>query len=98
MKCVLFLIASLFSIIAEAQSYRCFQTNAVPYFTSQQYHLKDIRVDSVKTINSDIHYFLYRTPRGSSLFFGTTLDSNGGSWVGKEVIEQPDGATIIPNL
>lgn len=88
----------LFSI-SYGQNYSLFQPNVVPYFTSQHHHLKGIRVDSVKIINNETHYFLYHTPRGnwgSSSFH--ILDTNGGSWVGQEVVERQNGVMIIPNL
>jgi len=87
-----------FSFSASAQDYRCLQLGSVPYFTSQEHHLKGIRVDSVKNINNDTHFFLYHTPRGSYNISMPQLDTNGGSWVGKEVIEKTDGATLFNNL
>jgi|GEM_PF-2305094 len=79
-----------------AQTYNLFQPNAVPYFISQDHHLKGIRIDSVKNINGETHYFLYHTPRGTLNYIQTIMDRNGGSWVGKEVIEHQDGLMIIP--
>ncbi|HTN46122.1 MAG TPA: T9SS type A sorting domain-containing protein [Flavipsychrobacter sp.] len=98
MKTLLTFVIGLFSVHCFSQQYGLFQPNTVHYFTSQSHHLKGIRIDSVKNSGNEVHYYLHRTPRGSWNFSMPTLDTNGGSWVGKKVIEMPDGITLIPNL
>lgn len=57
-----------------------------------------MRIDSVKSINGNVHFFPFRSARGSWKAMYPILDSNGGSWLGKEVVMQPNGITVFDNL
>lgn len=56
-----------------------------------------MRIDSVVTAGSDLVYYPYHTTRGNYLE-GKVLDSTGGSWLGKRVIQQADGAFLFDNM
>jgi len=60
--------------------------------------LRAIRIDSVKTSGTTTVYYPYHTPRGSYDITGTaqlSLDTKGGSWLGKEVRQLSDGTFIF---
>ncbi len=94
---VLLFIALCFSFESYAQNYQCLQGGVKHYFTNASGYLKGIRVDSVKAIGSNTIYFPFHTPRGD-YFTNPVLDVKGGSWLGKEVIQQSDGNFLFDNL
>lgn len=70
------------------QLYRCFTPTAKQYFVNNYGYLKGMRIDSVGPAgNGAWRYHPFRTPRGAS----GTLDHKGGSWLGHNVVAQPNG-------
>lgn len=51
----------------------------------------------MRASGSDIIYYPFHTVRGNYLS-GSTLDSNGGSWLGKKVIQKTDGTFLFDNI
>src|SRR3569833_4487661 len=87
----LILTIILFNVLfAHAQNYHCLQPGVIHYFTNGNGYLRGIRVDSTRTLSDTTVYYPFHTPRGS--YSGVTaLDSNGGSWLGKRVLQKSDG-------
>ena len=84
-----FLFTLLFSAyFCSAQNYQCLQSGVKHYFINGNGYLRGIRIDTVKTVGSDIEYFPYKTFRNSSL----PLDTTNGSWLGGHVIQKTDGS------
>lgn len=100
MKAWLLLIFCLiFFIPAKAQDYQCLQSGVKHYFINGNGYLRGIRIDSVRTSGTDIIYYPFHTARGNYLHTWTTpIDSNGGSWLGKKVIQQNDGTFLFDNI
>ncbi len=95
-RILLFLL--LIGNICHSQNYQCFQAGAKNYFTNEYGYLRGIRIDSVNTHTDYAEYFPYHTPRGRLSTSSTILDSNGGSWLGKRVIELNDGRFLFDNI
>jgi Secretion system C-terminal sorting domain len=93
----LFFLMLLISNIGHAQNYKCLQSGVRHYFTNGNGYLRGIRIDSVRTLGDSTVYYPFRTPRGGE---PTTLppDSIGGSWLGKRVIQKPDGTFIFDSF
>lgn len=89
----------LISNICHAQNWQCLQYGVKHYFTNANGYLRGIRIDSVKTVGSDVVYYPFHTPRGSydDTGYPIILDSNSGSWLGRQVIQQSDGTFIFDN-
>jgi hypothetical protein len=99
MKRLLFLLFLFLKTFCIAQNYQCLQGGVKHYFTNGSGYVRGIRIDSVRTSGSDIIYYPFHTPRGrylSSMY--TILDSNGGSWLGKKIIQQNDGTFLFDNI
>ncbi|MCW3124189.1 MAG: hypothetical protein JWQ38_3681 [Flavipsychrobacter sp.] len=82
------------------QNYDCLQAGVKRYFTNDYGYLRGMRIDSVVTSGSDEIYHPFHSDRGDYLVstLPYSLDSNGGSWLGKQVIKQPDGRFLFDNL
>ena len=87
----------LCSVIGNAQNYQCLQTGVKHYFINQGGYLRGIRIDSAKTFADSIVYYPYHTPRGRYLQ-NPALDSTGGSWLGKRVLQLNDGTFLFDNI
>ena len=102
MKKTLLITLTFFSfLVASAQNYQCLQSGVKHYFTNSSGYLRGIRIDSVRTSGTDMLYYPFHTPRGrySTIGVGTIpLDSNGGSWLGKKVIQQNNGTFLFDNM
>ncbi|MBX2904532.1 MAG: T9SS type A sorting domain-containing protein [Taibaiella sp.] len=94
-RALLALVFSLSILRAYAQNYKCFQPGAIHYFSNSEGYLRGIRIDSVRTIGSDTVYYPFHTVRG---YYCEELDCDGGSWLGKKVIEQPNGDFLFDNI
>lgn len=83
-----------------AQNYGCLQPGEQPWFTNGDAYLRGMRIDSTKTEGLNTVYYPYRTARAltGNFHYGFELDSNGGSWLGKRVVAQPDGMWQFDNL
>ncbi len=92
---IILILNSLFS--SHAQNYQCLQSGVKRYFINSNGYLRGMRIDSVRTSGSDVIYYPFHTARGNYLS-GSTLDSNGGSWLGKKVIQKTDGTFLFDNI
>ena len=99
MKHQLSLLFILFCCTAsiQAQNYQCLQSGVKHYFTNSQGYLRGIRIDSVRMMGDTTVYYPFHTPRGRYNASGgeVTLDSTGGSWLGKKVLQFSDGTYIF---
>ncbi len=99
MKNLLLLLLISASLIAEGQNYQCLQAGTKHYFTNGNGYLRGIRIDSVRTMGDTTVYYPFHTPRGAydpGLPLTTSsLDTNGGSWLGKRVLQKGDGTFIF---
>ncbi len=101
MNKTLLLLIILFPFFGYGQNYQCLQAGVKHYFTNDSGYLRGIRIDSVTTSGSNHFYYPFHTPRGSySPIVGGLhmLDSTGGSWLGKKVIQLSDGTFLFDNL
>jgi hypothetical protein len=89
------------STLCNAQDYQCLQSGVTHFFTNDNGYLRGIRIDSVRTMSSDTTvYYPFHTPRGSYDIYGfpvSPVDSNGGCWLGKRVLQRNDGTFIFDN-
>ncbi len=105
MKRHLLLIVFIFSCLRTfGQNYKCFQAGARNYYTNGNGYLRGIRIDSVRTSGSDTLYYPFHSFRAKSYLLGgapgstRSLDSNGGSWLGKKVVEKTDGTFLFDDV
>ena len=96
---LLYTLFMLSFLPSKAQNYRCFQPGSVQYFLNGKDYLRGMRIDSVRVSGSDTIYYPYHTPRGYYMCtYPGLLDSTGGSWLGKRVVEQPNGDFLFDNF
>ncbi len=99
MKKLFILALILIAHCSYAQNYQCLQPAVKRYFTNTDGYLRGIRIDSLKTQGDSTIYYPYHTPRG---YYTSTspsiLDSTGGSWLGKQVVQRADGTFLFDNL
>ena len=95
-KLFIFLIL-LNSYYSYAQNYQCLQSGVKQYFVNSNGYLRGIRIDSVSARGDTIVYYPNHTPRGPYTTTGAvaSLDPNGGSWLGKKVLQKIDGTFIF---
>jgi hypothetical protein len=96
MKKLLLSLSIIFaSICSYGQNWQCLQPGVDRYFEGN--YLKGMRIDSVRVVNNETILYPFRSPRGPymSAGWGIFLDTNGGSWLGKEVIVRQDGSTLF---
>jgi hypothetical protein len=85
-----------FCTIGHAQNYQCLQGGMKHYFINGNGYLRGTRVDSVRAAGSDIVYYPNRSPRGPYTDpYSLSLDTNGGSWLGKRVVQRADGTFVF---
>ncbi|PZF74580.1 T9SS type A sorting domain-containing protein [Taibaiella soli] len=85
----------VFFLQSNAQTpYRCLIPGDTSYFINSNNYLRAITIDSVTTVGTDLIYHPFRTLRGH-YDQNQILDSNGGSWLGKNVIAQSDGTWLF---
>ena len=94
----LILFLCLISCCVKAQNYQCLQYGVKHYFTNDKGYLRGIRIDSVHALTDSVIYYPFHTPRGSYSEMGGILDSNGGSWLGKKVVQTGDGSFLFDNI
>jgi len=94
MKKVLLLAFLLAVYCCNAQNYQCLQAGVKPYYTNGNGYLRSMRIDSITASGTDTIYYPYHTPRGGY----SMLDSNGGSWLGKNVIKQATGRFLFDDI
>ncbi len=97
-KIVLALLLSL-PFAGYSQNYQCLQAGVKHYFINGNGYLRGIRIDSVRTMGDTTVYYPFHTPRGAynpgGIVSSTTLDSSGGSWLGKRVLQKNDGTFLF---
>ena len=102
MKKWLLVLSMLFAGAAHAQNYQCLQFGAKNYFTNGNGYLRGIRIDSVNVVGSDTVYHAFHTPRARGYISGCNVpasaDPDGGSWLGKDVIQRSDGTFLFDNI
>ena len=100
MKRLLLYLLLLNSAICHAQNYECLQAGVKNYFVNSNGYLREIRIDSVRTMGSAVAYYPFHTTRGVNYGFPTyaTLDTNTGSWLGKTVLKLSDGTFLFDNM
>ncbi len=103
MKNTLLFFLFIFSVqFSRAQNYQCLQSGVKHYFTNGEGYLRGIRIDSIRIMGSDTVYYPYRTERMRDYVISSgispIIDTNGSSWLGKNVIEKPDGTFIFNNM
>ena len=76
-----------------AQNYQCLQPGSKQYFVNSKNYLRGMRIDSVKSNSGATVFFPFHSRRGYS-----AEDSNGGSWLGKTVIQSTDGSTRFETM
>jgi len=84
--------------LCNAQNYQCLRAGVKHYFINANGYLRGITIDSVSKLGDAIIYYPFHTPRGSYDVTGTSqlsLDSNGGSWLGKKVKQSSDGTFVF---
>jgi Secretion system C-terminal sorting domain len=86
----------LLSSMCRAQNYQCLQPGVKQYFTNNYGYLRGMRIDSVNSMGTYTVYHPFHTPRGR--YTRDTLDSAGGSWLGKNVIAKNDGTFYFDNI
>jgi hypothetical protein len=91
MKIICFLTIALLPFFSTAQNWQCLQIGQRQYYTNSHGYLRGMRVDSVRSSGGAITYYPYHTLRGP--YLTTFLDSTGGSWLGKAVVQR--GSTFI---
>jgi len=88
-----------FCLSAEGQNYQCLRSGVKQYFINGNGYLRGIRIDSVRTVGGSTIYYPFHTPRGSYISgvpgVYPVLDSSGGSWLGKRVLQKSDGTFIF---
>ena len=84
------------SLSGYSQHYECLKSGTTNFFTNGNGYLRAMRIDSVRTIGSDIVYYPFHTFR--SRYQAGSLDSTGGSWLGKNVIQKSDGTFFFDNI
>jgi hypothetical protein len=99
MKKALLTIILFYSYFCQAQNYQCLQSGVQHYFINGNGYLRGIRIESIKAISDTTVYYPFHTPRGSYSsaipFVYPDLDPNGGSWLGKRVLQLSDGTFIF---
>lgn len=104
MKKLLVIISLFTAFVSDAQNYQCLQSGVKHYFTNGNGYLRGIRIDSIRAVGTDTVYYPFRTIRGTYVrcerfgLYEPILDSNGGCWLGKKVIQQADGTYLFDNL
>lgn len=73
------------------QNYNCFQPGMKNFFVNSDHYLRGIRIDSVITASGNTIYYPFHTTR----YFDAAIDSNSGSWLGKQVMSLSDGSFIF---
>ena len=102
MKKLISLAFIICSYACVAQNYQCLQYGPINYFLNGNGYIRAMRIDSMRASGSDTIYYPYHTQRRSYspcyMLTNPPVDSNGGSWLGKNVIKQADGTFLFDNM
>jgi len=99
-KAILFLTFLFCFSLTNAQNYQCLQSGVKHYFVNGNGYLRGIRIDSTITLGDTTVYYPFHTPRGAyddTTHLPNALDTNGGSWLGKKVLQKGDGTFLFDN-
>lgn len=97
MKAILFFLLLLFYFHSgNAQNWSSLSPENKTYFNNDRGYLRGIRIDSTKTIGGNTIFYPFLSARvrhnGQGIpFFGHVEDTIGGSWIGKEIINNQEG-------
>ncbi|MDR3678515.1 MAG: T9SS type A sorting domain-containing protein [Flavipsychrobacter sp.] len=107
MKKILLLLLVFSSPHAIAQDYNCFVPGAYQYFINSIYYssffslnggyLRGMHIDSIRQDSNKTIYYPFHTVRGLYGDQLPPLDTNGGSWLGKAVVQLQDGTFQFGN-
>ncbi len=109
MKKLLFLLLFSCCFSAHAQNYSCFTPGVRQYFVNSDTgmysaggYLRCMNIDSVSHVGNNTIYYPFHSIRGNyGVYLPTSpyisLDSTGGSWLGKKVTQLPDGTFLFDN-
>lgn len=82
-----------------AQNYACLLPGQKQYFINGNGYLRGMRIDSVKTSGDTTFYYPFHRPISSTYFAQAgNLDPNGGSWLGKHVMQLQDGTWLFDDM
>lgn len=98
MRTALLILLLNITYLCNGQNYKCLQSGVKRYFVNAEGYVRGMRIDSVITSGGNTVYYPFHTARGSYLPYGVVLDSNGGSWLGKRVIEDAGGTFLFDNI
>lgn len=84
------LFLALLAIQTSAQDYACILPAEKQYFIDSTHYLRGMRIDSIEVNGDTTVYIPFHTPRGR-FDQVSTLDSNGGSWMGSKIIALKNG-------
>jgi hypothetical protein len=85
-----------FALTSYAQNWNAFDADTTRYFINEQGYVRAMRIDSVHNLGTDQVYYPFKTARGYYLDMAL-LDSNGGSWLGGEVLAKANGDFLFDN-
>jgi hypothetical protein len=102
MKKAILPLLLMLSFWAHGQNYQCLQAGVKHYFINANGYLRGIRIDSTQTLGDTTVFYPFHTPRGAydpyTPMPPIALDSAGGSWLGKRVLQLADGTFIFDRL
>ncbi len=83
-----------------AQDWSCAVEDKKFFYINGTGYLRMMMYDSVQTNGNNVHYYPYKTIRATpcfNIYDIETVDSNGASWWGKELIATDTGYTFLYN-
>jgi hypothetical protein len=92
---IILLTNTLLTINLFSQSFKCIIDNSIHYFENEG-EIKTIQIDSVINEGDNLVYYNYPTLQAGPEQWCYALD--GPSWIGRKIIEKPDGDFIFFNL
>lgn len=100
MRKFLFGSIALFLIVftIKAQNYQTIKADGEYFYAHEGLAVHVIKIDSTISYNDTVEYYNYPFLRnGADELFQTCFDTAGASWIGKKVIEYPNGKNIYFN-
>jgi len=94
-KFILLLTIILIAFNAFTQNYKCIIDDEVHYFKSN-WRTTAIQIDSVVTDGDDLVYYNYPTFQAGLEPYCYALD--GPSWIGRKIVEKPNGDFVFFNM
>lgn len=78
-----------------AQNFSCISPENKTYFTNNIHYLRGMRIDSTAIDSSATTYYPYKTGRVDDYYNQYWVDTTGGSWFGKRIVETTSGITYF---